>query len=79
MEDIEQFAELRLGPGTLYGAITNLEQAGLIEPLETEGRRRPYQITGSGLQSLRSMLDSMDDLVAKGKARLRLIQQIRFI
>ena len=26
MEDIERFAQVRLGPGTLYGAITRLEQ-----------------------------------------------------
>ena len=33
MEDIEQFAGVRLGPGTLYGAITRLEQAGWIRPV----------------------------------------------
>ena len=26
MEDIERFAGVRLGPGTLYGAITRLEE-----------------------------------------------------
>ena len=29
MEDIERFAGVRLGPGTLYGAITRLEERGL--------------------------------------------------
>jgi DNA-binding PadR family transcriptional regulator len=28
--DIEEFAGVRLGPGTLYGAISRLEQRGLI-------------------------------------------------
>ena len=28
MEDVQQFANIRLGPGTLYGAITRLEERG---------------------------------------------------
>ena len=32
----------RLGPGTLYGAITSLERRGWIEPLAADERRRPY-------------------------------------
>ncbi len=39
--DIEAMAGVKLGPGTLYGAIARLEERGLIEPLETEDRRRP--------------------------------------
>jgi hypothetical protein len=33
MMDIEQFAGIRLGPGTLYGAITRLEARGWIKPV----------------------------------------------
>ena len=36
--DIEKFAGVRLGPGTLYGAIGRLEERGLIKPLATDGR-----------------------------------------
>jgi DNA-binding PadR family transcriptional regulator len=36
MQDIHQFANVRLGPGTLYGAITRLEQQGWIRPLEEQ-------------------------------------------
>jgi DNA-binding PadR family transcriptional regulator len=32
-QDIEGFAGSRLGPGTLYGALTRLEDRGLIEPV----------------------------------------------
>ena len=32
MVDIHQFAGVRLGPGTLYGTITRLEERGLIHP-----------------------------------------------
>jgi DNA-binding PadR family transcriptional regulator len=31
-KDIEDFAKVKLGPGALYGAITRLEERGLIEP-----------------------------------------------
>jgi DNA-binding PadR family transcriptional regulator len=46
--DVESFAGVRMGPGTLYGAITRLEEDGLIEALPAEGRRRPYRLTSSG-------------------------------
>jgi DNA-binding PadR family transcriptional regulator len=38
MEDIQRFAGVRLGPGTLYGAITRLEERGWIRALESGGR-----------------------------------------
>lgn len=36
------------GPGTLYGAIKRLRQAGFIEEVESSSRRRPYRITRQG-------------------------------
>jgi DNA-binding PadR family transcriptional regulator len=71
LDDIEEFAGTRLGPGTLYGAITRLEEQGLIEPLEPVGRRRPYRITASGVATTRQVLDATAVVVAAGKARLR--------
>ena len=38
MKDIEEFADVRLGPGTLYGALNRLEERGLIEALAAEDR-----------------------------------------
>ncbi|HEX4526494.1 MAG TPA: PadR family transcriptional regulator [Gaiellaceae bacterium] len=69
--DIESFAGIRLGPGTLYGAITRLEQRGLIEPLDADDRRRPYRITPAGSESLRSELADLRKLVNEGTSRLR--------
>ena len=45
--DVRDFAGVRLGPGTLYGAIGRLEADGLIEPMELDGRRRPYRLTSA--------------------------------
>jgi DNA-binding PadR family transcriptional regulator len=71
MEDIERFAGLRLGPGTLYGAITRLEERGWIKPLETDDRRRPYTLTGSGREHLESQLRTFSHLVKTVARRLK--------
>jgi DNA-binding PadR family transcriptional regulator len=68
--DIESFAAVRLGPGTLYGAITRLEEHGLIEPLEADDRRRPYRITAAGTTALDAALSSLRRVVEAGTARL---------
>ena len=47
MEDIESTSGVRLGPGTLYGAISRLEGEGMIEALPADERRRPYRHSAS--------------------------------
>jgi DNA-binding PadR family transcriptional regulator len=74
--DIESFAGVKLGPGTLYGAITRLEEKGLIEPLDADDRRRPYQITASGTQALSAAIAGMRAIAEVGKARLQFRTQV---
>ncbi len=69
-QDIERFAGVRLGPGTLYGAISRLEERGLIEPVGAAGRRRPYRLTATGVESLESSLRQMRTIVEVGTAGL---------
>jgi DNA-binding PadR family transcriptional regulator len=69
-QDIEQFAGVRLGPGTLYGAIGRLEERGLIAAAGTSGRRRPYRLTAAGAKALRGALDDLRTIVDEGTARL---------
>jgi DNA-binding PadR family transcriptional regulator len=69
-KDIEQMAGVRLGPGTLYGAIARLEDRGLIEPLGTDGRRRPYRLTGDGLRALTEAVAELRRLADAGDRRL---------
>jgi DNA-binding PadR family transcriptional regulator len=71
-KDVEDFAGVTLSPGTLYGAITRLEELGLIEPLEEVERRRPYRLTTNGAQVLREVTSEMRRLADVGVARLRL-------
>ena len=77
LKDIEEFAGVKLGPGALYGAITRLEERGLIEPLESDDRRRPYRITASGAEVLAEAVGQMSELVRVGQARLRLVPTAR--
>ncbi len=71
-KDIEEFAGVTLGPGALYGAITRLEERGLIEPLASEDRRRPYQITPPGSAALAGALADLRRVARVGYARLGL-------
>jgi DNA-binding PadR family transcriptional regulator len=70
IEDIEDMCGARLGPGTLYGAITRLERQGLIEPLESDDRRRPYRLTAAGRRAVRAKLATMRQVVLKGLRKL---------
>lgn len=69
-KDIEEFAGVRIAPGTLYEALARLERQGLIEPVESHDRRRPYRLTGAGALALRAHLDSQRRIADVGLRRL---------
>ena len=71
MEDIERFAAVRLGPGTLYGAITRLEERGWIRPVKTKDRRQPYTLTAAGKAHLAGELSALRQVVKTGLGRLK--------
>ena len=68
--DVEGFSGRRLGPGTLYGALSRLEESGLVEPLALEGRRRPYRLSRAGRAELRRRLGLLSVAVRVGGERL---------
>ena len=70
MEDIEAFAGVHLGPGTLYGAIARLETQGLIESLPADDRRRPYRLTATGIAFLQKELTGLETFASMGLQRL---------
>ena len=72
IKDIERFAGVTLGPGTLYGALARLEKRGLIRPLEAEDRRRPYELTPPGAVELGHRLADMRVVADVGLRRLAL-------
>lgn len=70
MKDIEEFADVRLGPGSLYGALVRLEDEGLIRALDPDERRRPYRLTAAGRQVLKGELSANAKLSTVGLGRL---------
>ena len=70
-DDIAAIADVRLGPGTLYGAITRLEERGWIRAIESDDRRRPYRLTAEGRRYLREELAGLDRFVKTGLRRLK--------
>src|SRR5665213_3210094 len=70
IKDIESFAGIKMGPGTLYGALAKLEESGLVEALPEDARRHPYRVTATGLELLRGRLSESARLAEFGLARI---------
>ena len=70
IKDVEDFAGIKLGAGTLYGALAMLEKAGLVEALPIEERRRPYRITPAGREQLRVRLIEAARIAEVGLRRI---------
>jgi DNA-binding PadR family transcriptional regulator len=70
IKDIEQFAGVTLGPGTLYGALARLEEAGLVDALPAEQRRHPYAITAAWTAALTDQLTRDQTITRVGLARI---------
>ena len=70
IKDIEEMTGTVFGPGTLYGVLVRLEEEGLVEPLESADRRRPYRLTGHGVKVLRERLETSMKVATIGLRRL---------
>lgn len=69
-QDIDGFAEVTLGPGTLYGALARLEQRGLVRAMPAQDRRRPYRLTPAGAVALQRYLTHARSVATVGLRRL---------
>lgn len=65
VEEISQ-GTVKLGPGTLYGALTTLEKEGLIVKVEEVGRRKTYTLTEKGRGVLKEHIRRLEILVQNG-------------
>ncbi len=70
-EEYEQLTGRRPGPGTLYGAIARLEEAGLIVQRASRDRRKPYALTRSGLERATAAITTFERVAREGRRRLR--------
>jgi DNA-binding PadR family transcriptional regulator len=70
MQDVERGTGRPMGAGTLYAALSRLEQQGLIEPLASINRRRPYRLTGVGASNLAEQLRGLSEFAQMGLRQL---------
>ncbi len=71
IQDVREIAAFSLGPGTLYGTLSRLEERGLIEALPAEARRRPYRLTAAGASALERQLSALERVAQVGLSRLQ--------
>src|SRR3984885_14679184 len=70
-QDIADTMGVRLSAGTLYAVISRLESRGLIEPLESDDRRRPYRLPAAGARELAEQSERMHQVASVAQQRLR--------
>ncbi|MHB1172425.1 MAG: PadR family transcriptional regulator [Lacisediminihabitans sp.] len=70
VKDVEEFADVHIAPGTLYEALARLEKQKLIEPVESDDRRRPYRLTALGATALNEQLRAQRRVANVGLKRL---------
>ncbi len=82
MQEIEErtAGRVKLGPGTLYGALKRMRDDGWIEELEStsaeDERRRSYRLTAAGRKVARQEAQRLEELVASAQAK-RLLSSAR--
>ena len=78
MKQVEEDSQgkVKMGPGTLYGSIGRMIEAGLIcesnkkiDPETDDQRRVYYKITGLGQQALAAELQRYREIVAVAKQK----------
>ena len=69
MQTVETLSEqtVKIGPGTLYGALSKLETEGLIAKVGEEGRRKVYELTEKGQLIFKEHIRRVEILVNSGK------------
>lgn len=74
MQNVEQLSggRLHLAAGTLYGAISTMQEKGWITALDgaADSRKKEYVITDIGREVLRTEYARLKELVENGRARL---------
>ena len=76
--DVKAFSQgrLTLGPGTLYGTIKRLLDAGMVVDLgspsaEDDPRRRYYRITSKGRRALELETEELTSVLGVARRRLK--------
>ena len=67
--------ELTLGPASAYTTLKKLNEAGLIEELESDHRRRLYRITEAGAEAAERNVTKRRQFMAWAEQLLQEVQQ----
>jgi DNA-binding PadR family transcriptional regulator len=65
---------VKLGPGTLYGAISNLQNEGLIKMIGEGDRRKIYLLTDKGKRVLQNQVKRLEVMLSNG---MEIVEQTR--
>lgn len=80
MQKVEEMSdgEVKLGPGTLYGALSKLEKQGVIRKTEEvdEERRKYYVLTDLGKQLVKLELQRLKNLVTATEKQVNEMEEI---
>jgi DNA-binding PadR family transcriptional regulator len=69
MQQVQEMSNglVEIGPGTLYGAFSNLEKEGLIEMVKHENRRKSYLLTTKGKRTLLAQIQRLQIMTQLGE------------
>jgi DNA-binding PadR family transcriptional regulator len=68
--DLEALSGRRPGPGTLHGAITRMEERGLLVRKASRDRRKPYALSRTGRQEAQEEVARLEAVAQEGRRRL---------
>ena len=68
MKKVEEISKgtVKVGPGTLYGAFTSLEEEELIVKVKEENRRKSYVLTPKGKKALMNQIKRLEIMAQNG-------------
>ena len=73
LQKVEEMSNgrVQLGAGTLYGALKNLVERGMIQEVgKNTGRRKNYQVTPNGMELIEVELTRLEELLQNGRKML---------
>lgn len=75
MQEIEKMSSgrLSLSAGTLYGALSSMQEKGWIKdlPIQEGSRKKEYTITDRGKQIAKNELNRLQELVKNGENKIQ--------
>lgn len=76
MQKVDEISKgtVKLGPGTLYGVLRNLEKSGFIEEVMDDKRKKNYIITDNGKSLLNMQHERLEILYQNS---LKVVKELR--